>query len=30
MSAVYFTVRFDAGGEVVYADISRISSVTED
>ena len=30
MSAVYFTVRFDAGGEVVYADISRMSSVTED
>lgn len=30
MSAVYFTVRFDAGGEAVYADISRISSVTED
>lgn len=29
LSAVYFTVRLDGGGEAVSADISHISSVTE-
>lgn len=30
MSARYFLVRFDTEGQIVYADVERISSVTEE